>query len=69
MLDLTSLAVPPRILEGPAAAIWRAVDGENAASEVVASVAASFGVETAEIESDVVTFLASLASAGLLVES
>lgn len=69
VLDLASLADPPRILEGSAAAIWRAVDGGRAAPEVVESVAESFGVETAEIEADVVTFLLSLASAGLLVES
>jgi len=69
VLDLASLAVPPRILEGSAAAIWRAVDGERTALQVVESVAKSFGAETAEIKADVVTFLASLASAGLLVES
>lgn len=69
VLDLASLAVPPRILEGSAAAIWRAVDGERATPEVVESVAESVGVKAAEIEADVVTFLASLASAGLILES
>jgi hypothetical protein len=69
VLDLASLAVPPQILEGSAAAIWRAVDGERATPEVVDSVAESFGVEAAEIEHDVTTFLASLATAGLLEAS
>jgi len=69
VLDLTSLAVPPRILEGPAAAIWRAVDGERATPEVAQAVAQSFGVEAAEIEADVLAFLASLSSAGLLEAS
>ena len=69
VLDLASLAVPPRILEGSAAAIWRAVDGERTNSEVVGTVAKSSGVDAAEIEHDVTTFLASLATAGLLEAS
>ena len=56
-------AADPR---GSAAAIWRAVDGVRSTPAVVESVAESFGVPAAEVEADVVAFLDSLASAGLL---
>lgn len=66
LLDLDHLADPPRVLEGSAAAIWRAVDGVRTTPMVVESVAGSYGVPPAELEADVLAFLDSLATAGLL---
>ena len=66
LLNLDRPAEPPRILEGSAATIWWAVDGERATAEVVRSVASSFGLEPAEVEADVVAFVGSLAAVGLL---
>ncbi len=66
LVDLARLAEPPRVLEGSAAVIWQAVDGERTPAEVVRSVAASFEAEPGDIEVDVVAFLESLADAGLI---
>ncbi len=49
VLDLEHLADPPRILEGSAAAIWKAVDGVRSAPVVVESVAESFGVQASDV--------------------
>lgn len=68
ILDLDHLAQPAQVLEGSAAAIWRAVDGECSTSKVAASVAAEFEVKPSRVESDVVIFLNTLASHGLLEE-
>ena len=69
VLDLHQLAVPPRILEGSAAEIWRTLDGVRPTSTVVTEVGRSFGVEPSDVEADVVAFLGSLASAGLIEPS
>ncbi len=69
LLNLDRLAEPPRILEGSAATIWWAVDGERATAGVVRAVASSFGMEPADVEADVVAFLGSLAAVGLLEAS
>jgi Coenzyme PQQ synthesis protein D (PqqD) len=45
------------------------LDGVRATTDVVVSVAESFGVEAAEVQADVVAFLESLAASGLLEAS
>ena len=69
LLDLKRPSDPPRVLEGSAAAIWKAVDGERPVSDVVDAVAEAFEVEASDVRGDVQDFLGSLASAGLLEAS
>ncbi|GAA3701359.1 hypothetical protein GCM10022377_13650 [Zhihengliuella alba] len=64
-----SEAPQPLVLTGSASAIWDALGaapGEGAtATEIACTTAAEFGVEPAEIETDVEQFLDRLADAGL----
>lgn len=68
LLDLDDLAHPPRILAGPAAAVWVAADGSRDTDAVCAEVASYFEVSAPELRTDVGDFLAHLVSEGLLVE-
>ena len=56
----------PFVMEGPAAAIWQALDEPATAAEVVARVAVDFGVPAAEVEGDVMQFLVELRERRLL---
>lgn len=56
----------PLVMEGPAAAIWQALGEPATAAEVVARVAVDFGVPAAEVEGDVMQFLAELLERRLL---
>jgi hypothetical protein len=63
VLDLSDPTVArPLVLEGPAAAIWHALDDPGTTEQVTARVAADFGLPAAEVSADVETFLALLAS-------
>ena len=70
VLDLTTpQTARPFVMEGSAHAIWRALDLHPTADQVVARVAADFGIPAAEVEPDVLTFLAELESRGLASKS
>lgn len=56
----------PLVLEGPAAAVWHALDEPRSTADVVARVSADFGIPAAEVELDVATFLSELAAGGLI---
>ena len=56
----------PLVMEGPAAAVWRALEVPGSTPEVVARVAADFGLPAAEVGPDVATFLVELAARGLV---
>lgn len=68
LLDLDDPAHPPRILRGPAAAVWRAVDGRRTTAAICAHVAEGFGLPAAEVTPDVEAFLHQLAEGGLVEE-
>jgi hypothetical protein len=66
VLDLSDpTTARPQVMEGPAAAIWNALDEPRTPAEVVALVAAGFGLPDAEVEADVEAFLAELRDKGL----
>ncbi|WP_110239373.1 PqqD family protein [Nocardioides gilvus] len=67
LLDLDDLAHPPRILAGPAAAVWVAADGSRDTEAVCAEVARYFEISAQDIRTDVETFLSDLVAEGLLV--
>lgn len=67
LLDLDDLAHPPRILAGPAAAVWMATDGSRDTEAVCAEVAHYFAISAEDVRTDVETFLADLSAEGLLV--
>ena len=46
----------PRLLSGPGATIWRAIDGLTSTSEIVAQLGASFGGVSSQIAHDVAAF-------------
>lgn len=52
----------PMVLEGPAAAVWHALDEPGTSSEVAGRVAEAVGVPPAEVEADVAGFLLRLAA-------
>lgn len=66
LIDLDDAAHPPRILNGPAAAVWQAVDGERDLTTLCERVAEEFGMTGDEVHRDVVAFLESLAAQGLV---
>jgi hypothetical protein len=68
VVDLASPATPPRVLAGPAAVIWGAVDGVRDTAGIVAEVATQVELEEDAVLRDVVTFLESLATDGLLTQ-
>jgi hypothetical protein len=57
----------PLVMEGPAAAIWHALDEPGTTAQVAARVAADFGFPAAEVRRDVETFLALLAARSLVL--
>jgi hypothetical protein len=67
---LLALADPskatPLVLEGPAAAVWHALQSPRTTAEVVRDVSADFGLPAAEVEHDVTAFLSELAASGLI---
>jgi len=67
LLDLADpVSARPLVLEGPAVAVWRALRQPGTSREVAGRVAADVGLPAAEVEGDVATFLAELASHGLV---
>ena len=66
LLDLDDAAHPPRILTGPAATVWQAVDGTRDLSAICRWVADEFGTTPDQVSADVRTFLADLAADELL---
>ena len=52
----------PMVLEGPAAAVWHALDEPGTSQEVASRVAEEVGVAAAEVEADVAAFLLRLAA-------
>ncbi|QCX26749.1 PqqD family protein [Nocardioides jishulii] len=68
LLDLDDAAHPPRILTGPAAEIWAAVDGRRSLADVTQEVAEAFGAPVDEVADDVSAFVATLLREGLLQE-
>ena len=66
-----SLADPatarPLVLEGPAAAIWHALDEPGTTAQVAERVAADFGLPAAEVGTDVATFIGELRRSGLVL--
>ena len=66
VLDLTTpQTARPFVMEGSAYAIWQALDEPRPRRPVVERVAADFGIPAAEVEPDVLAFLAELESRGL----
>ncbi len=53
-------------LTGPAAAIWRRIDGSRSRDALVAELAAEYAVDPGAMAADVDAFLAQLTSAGLI---
>lgn len=68
LIDLDEAAHPPRILHGPAAAVWQAVDGARDLTTLCEQVAAEFDLRGDDVRDDVVSFLESLASQGLVAQ-
>ncbi|NYG07549.1 hypothetical protein BJ986_002036 [Phycicoccus badiiscoriae] len=67
VLDLTTpRTARPFVMEGSAHAIWQALDGRPTTDQLVARVAAAFGLPAADVEPDVLGFLAELESRGLV---
>lgn len=50
----------PLVMEGPAAAIWHALDEPGTTAQIVERVAADFGLPATEVETDVYAFLIGL---------
>jgi hypothetical protein len=59
-------AARPLVMEGPAAAIWRALDEPATTADVSARVAGDFGIPAAEVRADVEAFLSLLEAQGLV---
>lgn len=59
-------AARPLVLQGPAAAVWHALDEPRTTADVVSHVTADVGIPAAEVEHDVATFLSELAARGLI---
>lgn len=68
LIDLDDAAHPPRILLGPAAAVWQAVDGVRDLPALCDHVAGEFGLTGEEVADDVRAFLRSLSAQGLIEE-
>ena len=56
----------PRLLAGPAATVWRAIERSNLIEDVLETVAGQFGVPTDQIGIDVEAFLRALEGEGLV---
>jgi hypothetical protein len=70
VLDLTTpQTATPFAMEGSACAIWQAMAEPSTTNRIVERVAADFGAPAAEVEPDVLTFLAELESRGLATRS
>lgn len=54
------------VLNATASDVWRLLDGEHTVDEIVALLAAAYGVDVASIRPDVVRIIGELTSAGLL---
>ena len=57
----------PLVMEGPAAAIWHALDEPGTTAQVVERVAADFGLPATEVETDVTAFIIELRRRGLVL--
>lgn len=68
LLDLDHLDRPPVVLEGSAAAVWRAVDGTSTDDELCADLADAYGVTAGELAGDVLALLDDLLARELLIE-
>jgi len=66
MIDLDRLGDPPMVLEGTAASIWSAIDGQRTVDDVVAMVAEEYALPPDDIRADVEAFVADLAERGLV---
>jgi hypothetical protein len=67
VLDLSEVeAAVPLVMEGPAAAVWRALDRPRTTTEVCVRVAADFGLPATEVRADVDSFLSLLGAKGLV---
>jgi hypothetical protein len=70
---LLALADPatarPLVLEGPAAAIWRALEEARTAHGLVEAVASDVGLPATDIETDVLDFLRELSGHGLVMDT
>ena len=67
VLDLSDpRTARPLAMDGPAAAIWHALEWPASTSEVVDRVAADFGLPAADVRVDVGSFIDRLASVGLV---
>jgi len=53
-------------LNETAGAVWRAIDGERGRDQVVAAVAAEYGIDPTEIASDVDELIAQMVKAGFV---
>jgi hypothetical protein len=69
LVDLRHPADPPQILNGSAATIWLAIDGQRDDEAVIDHVAEAYGVERVEVAEQVRSFLADLDARGLLRHS
>lgn len=56
----------PKLLNGPAAAVWRALERSDLAGDVIEIVAGHFSVPTDQISIDVQAFLRALEEEGLI---
>lgn len=56
----------PRAFQGPAAEIWRRLDGANDLGSIAAGLADTFGVDATEVHSDLTAFVDQLAADGLV---
>lgn len=59
----------PKLLSGPAAAVWRALDRSDLIGDVIDTVAVQFSVPTHQISIDVAAFLGVLEEEGLIYSS
>lgn len=66
VLDLTRLDRPPMALEGTAARIWQAIDGERDQEQVIAHLAGAYGTTSEQIAGDVRIFLGQLVDLSLV---
>ena len=67
VLDLTDPRTSrPQLLTGPAAQIWRGLEGQRSTEAVIAAVAETSGLSALEIGPDVRAFLATLEARGLV---
>ncbi|GAB3855697.1 hypothetical protein GCM10028801_11720 [Nocardioides maradonensis] len=68
LLDLDRLELPPLVLEGSAASVWRAIDGVSSVDAICDDLADAYELPVSTISADVVALLEDLVGRGLLVE-